>query len=271
MWRTIKLHGRDNLLKRKILPRINQRKGFILVGQRGTGKTAILEWAFQNTEGPKAFCSCTQTVRECLRHICSGWGLKVTNEDGQEKPISRWQVAWMEQAIFSQADQGQIIFIDDIERATPAFLRRLKPIRERFTIVAAGVPPFKKEELKRVMFGIAQVDIKPLAKADSLRLARILIESEGSLLTAHDLANASRGYPSRLVALVRGEIEEESPRVEGEEIDLSPLFLLGIGALIVFRYMGKALESTDLMMMGGVGMGLTLFVRYLLFQGMGKR
>ena len=133
MWDKIGLIGRDRLLKREIYPRIKRKQPFILTGPSGIGKTAVLDWAFKNAKGKKAFCSCAWTVRENMQEICKGWNISLFDEDGKPKSISRAQLSILEKAVF-QAEPG-LIFIDELERATPALLRRLKTLVERHTFL----------------------------------------------------------------------------------------------------------------------------------------
>ena len=71
--------------------------------------------------------------------------------------------------------------------------------------------------------------------------------------------------------MARGEVEETQPRVQGEELDLSPLLLLGVCVLVACRYLGVGLSETDLYLIGGFGMGAVVFIRFLLMRGMKKR
>ena len=266
MWRTIGLIGRDNQLKKDIRPRLNNNKPFVLQGKRGTGKTALLEWCYDYTKEKKAITSAGKTVRECLLDICQQWKLEICNEDGKPQPKSKWKTAWMERAIY--ASRGYKLFLDDLDRATPALLRRLKPMRDRHILVGAASPPLKKEDAKRLVWGISKIDVKPLQKPDALRLADLIVGHLASPESPHDLANIAQGCPGRIVAAVKGEIEKETLRTDGEEIDISPIFLLGIACLMIVRYAAIGLDSTSLYLLGGVGMGLAVFARFLLFRGM---
>ena len=269
MWQKIGLVGRDNLLKKEIWPRIKNPKPFLLLGPAGIGKTAILEWAYQNCNTKKAYLSALNTVRENLQAICRGWDLEVIDEEGKEKPISRASIAILEKAVF-KADQG-VLFIDEFDKATPALIRRLKPLSERHILIAAGRPNFKKEELKRLTWGMAEVNVKPLGPKARLELAHRMVRHFGTPVTPSEVAQASRGFPARILAMCRGEVETRSVKVEGEELDLSPVFLLGLAGLVAVRYIAVGLESTDLYILGGLGMGLGVFARFFLYKGMSRR
>lgn len=268
MWQQTGLIGRDRLLEREIYPRAKAKKPpFLLVGQRGVGKTAVLEWAFGQADGNKALLSASTPMRESMLQIVKAWGLKVLDEDKEINP-DRAKIAHLETAIMRE-EQGTL-FVDDISSAPPAFLRRFKVWRERFTVHATGVPPFKKEELKRCLWGLKEIKVHPLSQIDRKRLAKRVCAAVGADKPPSDIAMASRGLPGRITAMTQGEIEETAPRVAGEELDLSPVLLLGVSGLVICRYAGIGLNETALYLIGGMGMGMALFLRFILMRGMKK-
>jgi len=269
MWQKLGLVGRDKLLKKEIWPRVKNPKPFLLIGPSGIGKTAILEWAYEACKAKKAKLSALNTVRENLQEICRGWGLTVTDEEGAEKAISKANLAHLEKAVF-KAPPG-VLFVDEFDKATPAFIRRLKPLAERHVLIAAGKPNFKKEELKRLTWGMAEIKVPALSPKDRLELSKRMVAHFGTTVAPSEIANASRGFPARILALCRGEVETKSVKVEGEEIDLSPVFLLALAGLVAVRYIAVGLESTDLYILGGLGMGLGVFARFFLYRGMSRR
>lgn len=266
MWKQTKLLGRDRLLSREIRPRVKDGKGFVLTGTHGAGKTALLEWIHEKISGKISMVSATSTVKEILSQICSDWGLEVKDDEGAVKGRSRWQVAWMERAIL-QVCEGWVL-IDDIHRVTPAQLRRFKLLRDRVRIIAAGVPPFRRAELRRMLWGLPEVQIKPLPKEEMTRIARAAVPLLESRTPIADAVHASRGLPGQLMHALRGEVTPEAAKVHGEEIDLSPVLLIGLAMVMVTRYIAIGLESTSLYILGGLGMGVGLIVRFYLMRGM---
>ena len=211
MWREVGLIGRDKLLEKEIYPAVKGKKGpFLISGPRGIGKTAVLEWAYEHAPGPKAFLTCTATVRENLIELARAWGLEIEGENGKTKSPLRATVAELSRAI-AKAPDGRKIFVDDIQRATPSFLRHFKVWRERHVVFCAGVPPFKREELKRNLWGLREIHLEPIPRGERERLARKLCMALGATKSPKEISRYSRGYPGRMVALVKGIIEEESP------------------------------------------------------------
>lgn len=270
MWRDVRLIGRDRLLSDQIRPRLREKKGFLLTGQHGIGKSALLEWASDYAPGKAAFVSSTWTVKEILKGICQDWELEVVNDDGEAMSRTRWQVAWMEQAIYTCGATTNWLLIDDIHQATPAVLRRLKVLRDRCLIVGAGVPPFRREELRRIMWGLPMIEVKPLNKADMMRLGIAAAPLIGTRTSVTEAVHAARGIPGQLMHALRGEVTPDNTKTKGEEIDISPLLLLVVVAIMAFRYVGRGLDSPSLTMLGGFGMAAALIVRMVLFKGMSK-
>lgn len=266
MWREVGLLGRDKLLQREILPRALRKKpSFLLSGARGVGKSAILQWAHAHAPEPKAYLHASKPVKDNLQEIIRAWGLTVEREGKAVSP-NRATVADLERVVMAQT--GGALFVDDLDAATPAFLRRLKVWRERFTVHAAGVPPFNREELRRIIWGLKELTVHPLPKDERDRLALAACQHAASSSTPREIAQASRGYPARIWAMARGEIETTAPRVAGEEVDISPVLLLGLAGVVAVRFIGMSLDEPDLYVLGGFGMAGALVARFFLFRGM---
>jgi hypothetical protein len=266
VFRKIGIIGRDKILQKEIYPRCQGKKApFLLSGIRGVGKSAILRWAYENGKEPKAFISASYPAKENLIKIAKNWNLEI--KDGEKTiALSRAKISELENVILKQSEGS--IYVDDIQMATPAFLRRFKVWRERFNIFCAGVPPFKKEELKRNLWGLHKIEIEPLNKKYRLKLAQKACEFYGSTKSPMEIAHNSRGYPGRIIAMAQGTIDVETQRVKGEELDLSPVLLILVVGLLVFRFIGRGLDDTALYLLGGIGMGLAVFIRFFIFRGM---
>ena len=260
--------GRDALLKKQLLPRLRSNHGFVLVGQHGIGKTALLEWSFDNAEGKKALVSATWSPKDIFKEICRSWELEVTNPDGEPMPVSKWQMQWMIDAIL--AEQGHWIFIDDIQRMTPAVIQKMKPIRDRCMIAATAVPPIRKEELKRMLWGIKNIDIKPINKTDMMRIAQEASVKLGSSTPVIDAVHSSRGIPAHLFHALRGEVVQESYKTKDEEIDISPILLIVLAGIMVMRYVARGIDSQSMYLLSGVAMAGGVIFRFYLFRGMKK-
>ena len=91
MWKEIKLLGRDRLLIKEIRPRLKEGRGFVLTGQHGAGKTAILEWIAEHVQRDISMVSAEWTVKEMLVRMCEEWKVEVKDDEGVTRGRSRWQ------------------------------------------------------------------------------------------------------------------------------------------------------------------------------------
>ena len=255
----VKIIGQDKLITRELYPRIRKRVPFVVVGQRGIGKSSMLKWAYTNYQGEKIYISCRTAYGHILRKIAERQGSNGTGRkrlgDIETDVIKGKKVA---------------IFLDDIERATPKLIGLLTSLNETWEIYMAGVEPFR-EELKRVLWGKKKVRVSPIDKQERLKLAAYCIQETGTRVDRNTIAVESRGVPGRAWAIARGEpLKEDSERVEGEEINIAPVLLIVVAAVMILRYVGLGMGEKDLYVLGGIGMGAAIFIRYFFYEAMKK-
>ena len=225
------LIGRDNLLENEIYPRTKKNRQFLLTGRRGIGKSALLEWSYQNNPTKKkTFVSASWTVREMAIGIVKAWGLELKEDKGKTINPDRGQLTLLENAI-AKEDSGTI-YIDDIDKATPTKIRRIRIWKERFTVYFAGTPPYR-EEIRPLLWGLKEIEIPPIPKEDRAKLVAKMCAGSGATVSIKDVVQASRGIPGRMYAMVLGnEVEDTSERVEGEEHDISWTLLVLVAAIV---------------------------------------
>jgi hypothetical protein len=227
------------------------------------GRTTLLQWSYENTKGKKAYISATETVKEMLIAIAKQWHLQIVNEGKVISP-EKAQMSVLEKAI-AKVDSG-ILFIDDINQATPTKIRRLRQWKERFTLYVAGSSPYR-EDLKQILWGLKEIEVKTIPREERERLARFMCKHHGATLLIEDVARESRGLPGRMMAMVLGnQIDTSSERVKDEEIDISWTLLFLIVAIAATRYIGMGLGRIDLYILGGIFMGFGLLLRFFLYK-----
>jgi hypothetical protein len=270
MWSEIGLIGRDRLLMEKIAPRLRAGKGFVLTGQHGIGKTALLQWSYEHAEGRKAYVSCaTQGIREILDNICVSWGVEVRSEDGEIIQRSRWKTSVMFQSILE--DPIGWLFVDDVHVVTPTIVQKFKQLRDRgCKFVCGGVPPFKKTELVRLFWGIPCIKVEPIGKPDMMRLANLAAGKIGSTTSTTEAVHSARGIPAHLFHALRGEVTPDAVKIRDEEFDIAFVVVILFAAVAGFRYLSRGMDSTSMVMLGGVGMAAASMLRYFLFKGIRK-
>jgi hypothetical protein len=269
MWQKVGLLGRDKLLMNEVRPKLREKRGFVLTGQHGVGKTALLEWCKKHIPDNVSFVSASWTIKEILQHICIDWQVEILDDNGAVLPKSKWQVLDMYNAILALS--GNWLIIDDIHQAAPAMIRKLKPFRDRFVFICAGILPFRKDELKRLLYGLKYVDVKPIENKDMFRIAEISAPLLKTDIPISDAVHAARGIPAYLFNIFNGEVTPEAIRTDIEEIDISPVLMIGLVFVMALRYIAKGYEdSTGMVMTGGLGMAVALIFRFYLFKGMRK-
>ena len=260
------LIGRDKLLENEIYPRTRDNRQFFLTGRRGIGKSALLEWSYHhNSQEKKAFVSSSWTVREMAIAIVRVWNLELKEEDeGKTINPERAQLTVLERAIAKES--SGTIYIDDIDKATPTKIRRIRIWKERFTVYLAGTPPYR-EEIRPLLWGLKEIEVPPIPKEDRSRLVAKMCSENGATVSIEDVVQASRGLPGRMQAMVlSNEVEDMSERVEGEEHDISWTLLVLIAVIVSVRYIGMGLGRFDLYVLGGLFMSLGLIFRFFLFR-----
>lgn len=264
MWREIGLLGRDRLLA-QVLPRVRQGRPVLLVGQRGVGRSAVLQWVAHHA-GPRAVAvSAARPAGDTLRAILAAWGVDGVPRGDAVVPIARATVAELDAALARQP-AGGVICLDDLDAASPAMARRIRAWREHHVVHAAAVPPLR-EHLAPLTWGMHTVELPPLRGRDAERLAAAICRHVGSPHPPSDVARLGRGVPARMVRLARGELEATTQRVMGEELDLSPALLLGLAAVVAVRVVGVVSDAPDLYAIGGMGLALGLLGRWAIARG----
>jgi len=254
----MKLIGRDKLLKREIYPRLKNNVPFILTGQRGIGKTSLLRWAHDAHPGPKLLLTCREAYGALVKRIAQEQGLKT----------DKMKIAAIETEVLKGAPVA--LFLDDIERMTPKAAGFFTQLNETWLIWMTGVEPFR-EELKRLTWGKQKVHVAPLVTEDRAKLADLCAQLTGSRVSRSVIAASSRGVPARAWAIARGEpVRDADERVEGEEINFLPVMLLLVSGIMIMRFVGKGMGEQDIYIMGGIGMGAAVFLRYFIFKGASK-
>jgi hypothetical protein len=262
LWRMegVGLIGRDKFLKNKILPRIKStKKRFILKGEVGVGKTAILQWAHATTKQttPCAIVTCGSTHSDILDTIIKSW----------EVPSDAKKAAEKEREILTV--RGAVLYVDDLHKATPKLIKFLKLLNEKNKISGAMLSGIRlKEELKYLLWSCEKYTLPRLKRADSLRLAERTCTFFDTRLVPLQVANASSGLPGRIASMSRsGEIQKDEVRTRSEEVDIAPLFMMCLACIVIFRYLGRAIGATDMVVLGGGSMVALLFVRGAFRQG----
>jgi len=257
LWKDIGLIGRDRLLEKEVIPiTLHPTKRFVLLGEAGIGKTAILECAAANARRKSALVNAGAQNLPMLKQIAEAWELEVESEGSRPK-AAEYQAAILQSS-------GHALFIDDLHKAAPAKLTLFRALSERHKVCGAmrNTGP-RKDDLKQFLWGVRQIKVGRLKNAATERLTRELVLKEGSLLEVMQVVSASGGVPGRVAAMVSsGQIQRHDSRLRTEEIDIGPWIIGLFGFMAVFRVMGRQMDATDLTLLGA---GIMLIVRLFIY------
>ncbi len=251
------LIGRDRLLLNKILPRINSRtKRFIVKGEIGVGKTAVLEWAHEHTPN-SAFVNSGMSYGQIIDTLIEAWGVETEGKKVAEKERDVLKVS------------SNTLYVDDLHKATPKLIKFLKILSERNKVsgaIRSGVR--LKEELKQLFWSCESYKLPRLKRDNALKLAEKVCLHFGANISHIQVANASGGLPGKIINAARtNEIRRDEIKTQDEEFDIAPLFLMLCAGIVVFRYIGRTMDATDFTLLGGIGMVGLIFMRGIFQKG----
>ncbi len=261
MWKepSIGMIGRDSLLQNKIRPRVIAKKQFVLSGQAGIGKTALIQWAFEQCNTKKAITTGALAHGNMVREIADQWGIN-TNK-----------VIVKELEILVLKESGNAIFIDELTKLSSQSIALLKTVKERNHFYGAMRNDKTKEDLKQLLWGFEIIKIGSLSRKDNLRLSYQAALHFGCKLSHNQIAIAAHGVPGRIHSFcTTGEIPKDDTRMHSEEIDISPVIFGCLVFMVLLRYIGRATDATDLVMLGGISMVLMIVTRGVFSAGRNK-
>ena len=251
--------GRDKLLENEIFPRLEKGQSFILIGQRGIGKSKILKWAYEHCpDEKKVLVNAGETLGDIIKAMCQVNGIVV----------SKKKIGELEKEVI----QGErvTVFLDDAHKLTPKQAQFFTNYNELYPVYLSGIEPFR-EEIKRLTWGKKKLVIHAVAKEYREELARHVISETGANCGLSTLINGGKGVPARTWAIGKGEfIRDDDERVEGEEINIAPILMIGVGGIMIMRYLAIGMEQKDLYILGGCFMGFAYFLR-IMIMGMSKK
>lgn len=273
MWEEIGLIGQDKLLSKEILPRVRGKGRFYLTGQRGIGKTAVMEWACKQCPGPKAFISTSLSPRDFLIELCLQFGIEPNLNDNElsiERKLSRMTRQSLEKLVVKSDMQGKI-FIDELEKIKPTAIKILSFLATQHQLFFAGIPPFR-DEVKKYLWGATEIGIKRLEKKDTSEIAKRVSKKTGKIINIEQIANAADGIPGKTIQMALGEIEWKRPaRTKEEEINIAPVLLVIVAATMFIRYISVGMNMMDLYILGGLGASLGIFARFFIYRMAGRK
>jgi hypothetical protein len=260
--------GRRRIFENRIKPALLSQGGFVLKGEPGVGITAMLE-ACQDLytgqgRGKIALVSGKEPVAKIMKKIVADWQIEVETD---KKPT----VAQMERAILQES--GNLLLVDDMQRLTPRVLDFVTAVSQ-YHRICGGLRITRramKEELRQLLWSMEEFRLPRLGREEAVTLSRKMCQHFGQSVSFQDVANASSGLPGRIYASAKaGKVIRHDVRMQAEEIDLSPVLFFGLCCLVIFRYLGRATDATDFVLIGGASIVFMILGRNLMSSGKEK-
>lgn len=254
MWKDIGLIGRDRLLS-GIHHRIKHT--FVLIGEPGIGKSAVLEWTLQHDPSPnKVLIVCSKPYSDILKDVCDQLNIDRTKKSTSD----------LERELLTNT--GYMIYLDDLHRATPKLVDLIKALKDRHLLCYACRDGKLKENIRQVLWGVDKIELNRLNRKDSTRIASLAIVKYACKIPVNQIVYASNGIPGKMHSYITtGSIPREDTRMRSEEIDIAPAILVLLFCVVMLRYVGRSVNATDLTIIGYAGMILTIVGRGILSKG----
>ena len=194
-----KLIGRDNELG-VVKSHINEMKPFHLYGPEGAGKTAILEYFYQNWADMSVslipiFCRTSRTLKEILLYIAGfllqrSRGLENIDKFRRSKEIYRVSdlkgvnSGDLKNMIFNNIGHKKFcIILDHLEYVTPKINAFLTPLKDRAVIITASRQSWEftdyqfKGNLNYCLYLFPKLKVANLSRTDAYLLMEYLHEN----------------------------------------------------------------------------------------------
>jgi len=260
MWHTIGLIGRDSLIRNDVSSRINTPDNFYFEGRANCGLSAVLEFTHElNHNTGKCFIDADRTHGDNLKKIIADWQVS-----GAPVGVDARQTAII------QHTPRCVLYVDNLHLASPKSLRFLKALMQWHSIRAALRKGNYKKELKDLIASMDCIRIKSLAAPDALNLAENMIRQYGKVIDAKEVVKASDGLPGRMLIMAQtGKVFKPVLHLKSDEIDESPLLLIGLALIVILRVFGLVADDRAMYLIGGCGMFFLLLGRLIV--GAGKK
>ncbi|MEM4406423.1 MAG: ATP-binding protein [Candidatus Methanomethylicaceae archaeon] len=301
--------GRDALLSH-IFTEIKKGKHVLLTGRTGLGKTTILEALHDGflIKGSRSiFVAQTNPMKPCLEdmveelHRNSDLCLYEYESDHfkAEMPWNKLRRTFRRMVIKdlcsiiirSLQDAAKketpprkyIIFLDHLEKITPAQEAFFSTLSHHATLVGATDEKKPSKHLKRVWWLFKEIEIQPLEDKEIKEIAGLYIDKSGLLVEDRELfltslTKESRGNPlacANILAEYQGErviqkshIRQFHAEAGVKEIDVTPVFLLAMAVGIASRFLALGMNDASLYVLAGFMYAGFYFFRFFFYKAL---
>lgn len=243
LWRFTGFIGRD-LFVAECRDKIKAGQSFCIHGADLSGKTAALEYLHDKEVKPRAISNCAKAYTEVLKDLVRQLDFKPAKEN----------IPDMEKAIYENT--GAVLFLDCVDKMTGRKEEFLKKAVQLHTVVGAS-------KAKKISPYLEEVRLPALKRRHACELAEkinILLDKN---MNPKDIVDAS-ALPGKILLMVRASKVEKTDNMGKNILSIGPLLVILLSGLIFFRFLGRAVDATDLMILGGAATIFLIIGRRLL-------
>ena len=224
-------------------------------------------------------------IPERLRHKAS---THAERWEWMERSVNRLRISdciKLIETVIASADQPIVLFVESLD-VTPTQAEHLVRVFGPATVAAAMITTNCRIRVKKLLWKFQlnnRLELKPLsADATKTIVRQWLINNpltfEGYVTPKKFekmVVRESRGIPAAImgilqVAAAEKVITEENfyelnHQASERGIDLTPFLIILIAAAVASKFIGRGISSTELYLVAGIGIGLGIIVRYILF------
>ena len=190
----------------------------------------------------------------------------------------------------ADADPPPLVFIESLEMP-PAQAEQFALVLETIQIAAAMDDQNRRQRIRRVLWRFPdreRIILHPLRQQETRNIVERWLDKNPVVFEPPRVREAfvraieqdSSGVPAAIAGMLEQAAAE--PKITWQQvrafaheagarfIDMTPVVILAVAGIITARYIGLGINSTELYVLAGIGMGLAVAVRFFVMPMMGR-
>lgn len=202
---------------------------------------------------------------------------------------SRECVAMVAESL-AACDEPVLVFMESLE-LPPTQAEQFTDILEVAQVAASMDDTNRRERIRRILWRFPEqerIELRPLTREASREIAERWLESNPVRFESDRVRAAflraieqdSGGVPTAIMGMLetaaaepevtRAKVREFTHEAGVTYIDMTPVVVLGIAVIIAARYIARGVDSAELYVLAGAGMGLAVAIRFFVMPMMSR-